>query len=78
MATEVNEVRKIPTSKKELDDPEYLAPPDEELEAEPPELETLMAWMDEGGCEAPDGCWVEPDGTCPHGKQSWLLILNLI
>ena len=34
----------------------------------------------EGGCEAacPHGCWVEPDGTCPHGNPSWLLKLGLI
>ena len=23
-----------------------------------------------GGWEASDGCWVEPDGTCDHGKPS--------
>lgn len=45
---------------------------------EPPDLETLMAWEAEGGCEATDGCWVEPDGTCPHGHRSWLLELGLI
>lgn len=45
---------------------------------EPPSLETLLAWEDEGGCEATDGCWVEPDGTCPHGCQSWLIELGLI
>lgn len=28
-----------------------------------PDLETLMRWMiEDGGCEATDGCWVEPDG----------------
>ena len=48
---------------------------------EPPDLETLMEWMEgDGGCEAacPHGCWVEPDGTCPHGKPSWLIVLGLI
>jgi len=43
-----------------------------------PDLETLMEWMEESGCEATDGCWVEPDGTCPHGKHSWLIVLGLI
>ena len=47
-------------------------------EAEPPDLETLRAWESEGGCEATDGCWVEPDGTCPHGHPSWLLKLGYI
>jgi len=57
-----------------------------------PDLETLLEWMmDDGGCEATDtctcaalrgmcrcGCWVEPDGICPHGCQSWFLVLGLI
>ena len=55
---------------------------DEELpQPEPPDLETLMQWMNnDGGCEAacPHGCWVEPDGTCPHGKPSWLIVMGLI
>jgi hypothetical protein len=46
---------------------------------EQPDLETLIAWVDEGiGCEAIDGCWVEEDGTCEHGCPSWLLALGLI
>lgn len=47
---------------------------------EPPDVKTLMEWESEGGCEAacPHGCWVEPDGTCPHGNPSWLLRLGLI
>ena len=44
-----------------------------------PDLETLMEWTyDDGGCEATDGCWVEQDGTCPHGNPSWLIVLGLI
>jgi len=38
----------------------------------------LMAWQDDGGCEATDGCWVEPDGICEHGAKSWLLVLGYI
>lgn len=45
---------------------------------EPPDIETLREWEAEGGCEATDGCWVEPDGTCLHGHRSWLLELGLI
>ena len=48
---------------------------------EPPDLDTLMRWMhDDGGCEAacPYRCWTEPDGHCPHGKPSWLLVMGLI
>ena len=44
-----------------------------------PTFEQMQQWMDEdGGCEATDGCWVEPDGICPHGCESWLLALGLI
>jgi len=44
-----------------------------------PDLETLIEWMvDDGGCEATNGCWVEPDGICPHGCQSWFLVMGLI
>jgi hypothetical protein len=44
-----------------------------------PSIETLRQWMfHEGGCEAIDGCWVEPDGHCPHGQPSWLLYLGMI
>jgi len=43
-----------------------------------PTVEELSEWTDEGGCEATDGCWVEPDGTCEHGCPSWLLSMGLI
>ena len=43
-----------------------------------PTSEQLEEWMGDGGCEAIDGCWVEPDGTCEHGEPSWLLELGLI
>ena len=46
----------------------------------PPNVETLMEWEAEGGCEAacPNHCWVEPDGTCRHGNPSWLLKMGMI
>ena len=43
-----------------------------------PSTEQLVEWVAEGGCEATDGCWVEPDGECEHGKQSWLLDMGVI
>ena len=52
--------------------------PPAEVRPEPPDLETLMQWEDEGFCQATDGCVVEPDGVCSHGKRSWLLELGLI
>jgi hypothetical protein len=48
-------------------------------QTEQPDLEKLIGWFTEDdGCEATDGCWVEPDGTCQHGYQSWLVVLGLI
>ena len=58
-----------------MTEPATLANP-EKLQV--PDVETLMEWEEEGGCEATDGCWVEPDGICPHGRKSWLLELGLI
>jgi hypothetical protein len=44
-----------------------------------PSLEELQRQVEEdGSCEATDGCFVEPDGTCEHGQPSWLLALGLI
>ena len=44
-----------------------------------PDYETLREWMEEeSGCEALDGCWVEPDGKCEHGYVSWLRSLGMI
>jgi hypothetical protein len=43
-----------------------------------PDFETLQEWMEDGGCESIDGCWVEVDGHCQHGKPSWMLQMGLI
>ena len=45
-----------------------------------PDLETLMDWSNDGGCEAAckHQCWIEPDGYCSHGKPAWLLLLGYI
>lgn len=53
--------------------PEWPEPTIEE-----PDREVIEIWLWEGGCEATDSCWVEPDGTCEHGHPSWLLRLGLI
>jgi hypothetical protein len=53
---------------------EYVSRP----RTEEPDAETIEEWMDDGGCEATDGCWVEADGTCPHGCPSWAIELGLI
>ncbi len=52
--------------------------PCQNMQIQMPQLDTLIAWVEEGGSEATDGCWVETDGVCPHGCESWLLKLNLI
>ena len=43
-----------------------------------PEFAILQEWEEQGGCQATDGCWVEPDGECEHGYPSWLIYLELI
>lgn len=47
-----------------------------------PSLEAVMEMMDSdtGGVEAAceHGCYTDPDGQCPHGKDSWALIMGLI
>ena len=34
--------------------------------------------MSEGGIETADGCWVELDGSCPHGFPSPMRYLGMI
>lgn len=43
-----------------------------------PSPEDLEEWLNDGYCEATDGCAVEPDGTCEHGAPSWLLQMGMI
>ena len=50
---------------------------DIELNVEPDE-ETLEEWLMDGVAEADDGCPVELDGHCPHGRPSWFIHLGLI
>jgi hypothetical protein len=45
---------------------------------EEPSIEDLYEWGLDNGCEATDGCWVEPDGVCEHGHPSWMLKLGYI
>lgn len=44
----------------------------------PPTIKTMERWSNDGVAKATDGCRCEPDGSCQHGKQSWLLVLGLI
>ena len=44
----------------------------------PPSIKTMEKWMENGVAKATDGCRVEPDGYCPHGKPSWLIQLGVI
>jgi len=57
----------------------YLAHHPEAIKiCKPPSVATLEKWDERGGCKAIDGCWVEPDGTCPHGHPSWLTAMGWI
>jgi hypothetical protein len=48
------------------------------IKVKKPSMATLEQWNNDCGCEAIDGCWVEPDGYCSHGYPSWLLALGYI
>ena len=41
-----------------------------------PGIRSLQNASENGVCKTPDGCKVEPDGTCPHGWDSWMKILG--
>lgn len=43
-----------------------------------PSMAELEYWIFDGVAEATDGCQVEPDGTCEHSHQSWLMVLGLL
>jgi len=43
-----------------------------------PTIEDVNKWMVDGVAEALDGCEVEPDGYCEHGKPSWMIRMGLI
>jgi hypothetical protein len=43
-----------------------------------PSISTLERWDSNGTCKAIDGCIVEPDGVCPHGFPSWLILIGMI
>ncbi len=43
-----------------------------------PGFKSLEKWSMDGICPTPDGCKVEPDGTCEHGWNAWLLICGII
>lgn len=71
------QVRKL---KEGINIKDYLTKhPDAIPVGKPPSVATLEKWENErGGCKALDGCWVEPDGRCPHGLPSWMLALGYI
>lgn len=43
-----------------------------------PDTDLMEEWAMDSVCEATDGCIVEHDGTCSHGKPSWFLVMGLI
>jgi hypothetical protein len=48
---------------------------------EPPDTDELMDQISEQGtvmAACIEGCEVEPDGWCPHGKPSWLIVLEMV
>ena len=45
---------------------------------ETPSLDQLEQWASDGIAEATDGCQVEPDGVCEHGRKSWLIEMGFM
>lgn len=43
-----------------------------------PSIRTLERQSFNGVAKATDGCKVEPDGRCPHGHSSWLILAGVI
>ena len=43
----------------------------------PPDPETLVDWLAEGGSRCPDDCWTAADGECPHGLATWATLLAI-
>lgn len=46
--------------------------------AEQFEMDELWGMLEDSGVETVDGCFVELDGSCPHGHKSPFLVLGLI
>lgn len=46
--------------------------------AKVPSIKTMEKWMMDGVAKTPCGCRVEPDGSCSHGKKSWLLLMGVV
>lgn len=43
-----------------------------------PTFAQLENWFFNSICYTPCNCLVEPDGQCPHGEDSWFIILGII
>jgi len=57
---------------------DYQAKYPNAIKVRKPSDRTLEQWAHDCGCEAIDGCWVEPDGECKHGYPSWLMALGYV
>jgi hypothetical protein len=69
---------RIRTLKAGMNLAEYLAKHPGAIPVEVPTEDELREWSSDSGCDAIDGCWVEPDGECRHGFPSWLVALGMI
>lgn len=76
--TVYSKARGIRTLKQGITLNQYREKHPDAIKVHKPRPGTLEDWHSDGGCEAIDGCWVEPDGTCEHGFDSWLLALGWI
>lgn len=56
-----------------MDSPKYPKPTKPQ-----PSIKSMERWVFDGIARATDGCKVEPDGTCPHGHPSWLIVMGIV
>jgi len=65
-----------------LRSPEYFSKYKEALpsaiKVKIPSKKSLKKWISTGVAKSVDGCSVEPDGVCPHGYPSWLIVLGYL
>ena len=57
---------------------EYRAKYPDAIKVKKPSASTIERWCFDGLAKTPCGCRVEPDGSCPHGRPSLLIVLGYI
>lgn len=70
--------RKVRTLKSGVTLEQYKEKYSSAIKVSVPSEKALEKWNNDGKCRAVDGCWVELDGKCSHGYNSWLVELGYV